>query len=155
MKPLHEELKEIRLKKGISLEEISEKNKIRLDYLEKIEEGDYSVSPLPFVRAFLREYAEVVGIDPDLVMSKFDKKVNTILPPEPGEDPIKEERIDKKEISRERKDLDGETIGDMDKSSENTEYNSASADIDKSDSEKDEVQTSLFNEHEDQQEESV
>ena len=40
-------------------------------------------------------------------------------------------------------------MGDMEKSSENTEYNSASADIDKSYSEKDEIQTSLFNEHED------
>ncbi len=39
--------------------------------------------PLPFIRAFLREYAEVVGIDPNLVMSKFDKKIDTILSSEP------------------------------------------------------------------------
>ena len=152
MKPLHEELKEIRLEKGISLEEISEKTRIRLDYLERIEEGDYSVSPLPFVRAFLREYAEVVGIDPNLVMSKFDKKINTILPPKPNEDKIEEKRIDKKEIPRKHKDSTIETKGDTEKTSEDTEHNSAVADIDKSDSEKDEIQTSFFNEHEDQQE---
>ncbi len=36
MKPLHEELREIRLKAGISLEEISKKTKIRYDYLQRI-----------------------------------------------------------------------------------------------------------------------
>lgn len=155
MKPLHKELKEIRLKKGISLKEISSKTRIRLDYLEKIEAGDYSVSPLPFVRAFLREYAEVVGIDPNLVMSKFDKKINTILPAELNEDPVEEKLTDKKQIPRELEDSIGETMGDVEKTSEDTEHNSAVTDIGKSESEKDEIQTSLFNRYEDRQGKSV
>lgn len=85
MKPLHEELKAIRLKKGISLQEISDKTKIRLDYLERIEDGDFTVTPLPFLRAFLREYAEVLKIEPCRVMLRFDNKVESILSEEQGE----------------------------------------------------------------------
>jgi len=155
MKPLHEELKEIRLRKGISLEEISKKTRIRLDYLEKIEAGEYLMSPLPFVRAFLREYGEVVGIDPNLVMSKFDKKINTILPPEINENPVEGKQIDKKEIPREHEDSTSETMEDMGKTPEGTEHSSSEADIDKSDFEKDEIQTSLFSKHEDKQKGSI
>ena len=78
MNPLHKELKEIRLEKGIELEEISEKTRIRLDYLQRIEEGDFTVAPEPFLRAFLREYGEFVGIDPKLVMLKYENKINNL-----------------------------------------------------------------------------
>jgi transcriptional regulator with XRE-family HTH domain len=79
MKPLHEELKTVRLEKNISLQDISDKMRIKLDFLERIEEGDYSISPMPFLRAFLREYAEAVEIDPQLVMQKFDNKIDSII----------------------------------------------------------------------------
>src|SRR3989339_495413 len=80
MKTLHEELKEIRLTQNTSLKTIAEKTKIRLDFLEKLEEGDYTIAPMPYIRAFLREYAETVGIDPNLVIQKLDNKINSILP---------------------------------------------------------------------------
>ena len=109
MKSLHEELKIVRLQRGISLEEIVKETKIRLDFLERIEEGDYTVTPTPFVRAFLREYAEVVGIDPNLVMQKLDKKIDSILIQETNENSINEEQkhqehSDTKEISLESED---------------------------------------------------
>ncbi len=77
---LHEELKKIRTRKNISLKQVSNETKIRIDFLQRIEEGDYSFAPLPFVRAFLRAYAEVVGVDPFRAMEKLDKKIQTILP---------------------------------------------------------------------------
>jgi len=154
MKPLHEELKIVRLQKGISLEEIAQETKIRLDFLERIEEGDYTVTPLPFVRAFLREYAEVVGIDPHLVMLKFDKKIDSILTPETNEDPINEEQehqehLDTKEMPLESEDsskinIISETQEDDEKNSGDSENPSAEADIEKSDAEKDDSQASLF-----------
>lgn len=79
MKPLHEELKEIRLDKNISLEQIHEATKIYLDFLIKIEDGDFSIVPEPFLRAFLREYAEVVGIDPVRVIQRFENKADKIM----------------------------------------------------------------------------
>jgi len=74
MKPLHAELRETRIEKGISLEDIYRETKIRTTFLERIEDGDYSIVPEPFIRAFLREYAEAVGLDPDRVIAKFEGK---------------------------------------------------------------------------------
>jgi hypothetical protein len=79
MKPLHEELKELRLKKGVTLEDIYAVTKIRPALLEKLEEGDFSIAPEPFIRAFLREYAESTGIDPDRVIARYEKKTTVLL----------------------------------------------------------------------------
>lgn len=84
MIPLHEELKELRLEKGVSLEDISKITKIRIDLLEKLEEGDFSIVPMPYLRAFLREYAEVIGADPDRVIAKFEKKTTRIRDIQPS-----------------------------------------------------------------------
>lgn len=78
MKPLHMELKDIRTEKGISLDDISRETKIRVPFLEKIEEGDFAAVPEPFMRAFLREYAEVIGLNPDRVIAKYEGKEATI-----------------------------------------------------------------------------
>ena len=86
MKPLHEELKEIRLEKGFSLEYISQKTKIRIQFLEKLEEGDFSIVPLTYIRAFLREYAKIVGLDPDLIIAKFEKITQNISIEQPTEE---------------------------------------------------------------------
>lgn len=86
MIPLHEELKEIRLEKGVRLEDISKITKIRIDLLEKLEEGNFSIVPMPYLRAFLREYAEVVGADPDRVIAKFEKKTSRIRDVQPSDE---------------------------------------------------------------------
>ena len=74
MKSLHTELKETRLQKGISLEDIYRETKIRTSFIQQMEEGDFSIVPEPFIRAFLREYAEVVGLDPNRVIAKYEGK---------------------------------------------------------------------------------
>ncbi len=79
MIPLHEELKEIRLEKGVSLTDISDFTKIRVDLLEDMEQGRFDIAPVPYVRAFLREYAEVVGIDPDRVIARYENKIPRIV----------------------------------------------------------------------------
>lgn len=139
MKPLHEELREIRLKAGISLEEIAKKTKIRYDYLERIETGDFSMVPLPFIRAFLREYAVIVGIDPNLAMSKFDKKIDTILSFKPDDDSSEKEKINKKVISDDYEDSSYDAVAtgtevageDAEKAAEVMEHESIETDIDK------------------------
>ena len=84
MIPLHEELKEIRLEHGLNLEDISQYTKIRVDLLEKLEDGNYSFAPIPYVRAFLREYAEVIGVDPDRVIAKLEKKAVRVRDAQPS-----------------------------------------------------------------------
>ncbi len=71
MKELHTELKELRIERGLTIEDIHRQTRIRISFLERIEEGDYSVAPELFIRAFLREYAEAIGIEPGRVMARL------------------------------------------------------------------------------------
>lgn len=76
MSELGHYLKEKRKEKGMSLEEIQEITKIRKRYLEAIEKGEYNVLPGVFyARAFIKSYAEAVGLDPDEVLKTYDHEL--------------------------------------------------------------------------------
>jgi cytoskeletal protein RodZ len=65
-------LRKARLENDISLEQLEEITKIRKRYLEAIETGDYSILPGSFyVRAFIKSYAESVGLDPNEVLALY------------------------------------------------------------------------------------
>ncbi len=84
MTELGEILKEARMKKGYDIEEIQKITKIQKRYLEAIEGGNLDALPGHFyARAFVKSYAEVVGLDPDSVLGH----VKTELP-----SPITEEQ---------------------------------------------------------------
>ncbi|WP_310550377.1 helix-turn-helix domain-containing protein [Paenibacillus glufosinatiresistens] len=71
MSELGRQLKEARLQKGMSLDDVQEVTKIRKKYLEAIEAGDYKALPGSFyVRAFIKTYAEAVGVNPDELMQE-------------------------------------------------------------------------------------
>lgn len=57
--------------------------KIRITILEQMEQGEFSMVPQPFIRAFLREYAGVIGVDPERVIQRYEKKIDYISKPEP------------------------------------------------------------------------
>lgn len=62
--PIGKRLKQIRESKGISLEEISQKTRIRLAYLEAIEADDFEVLPSKIqTRGFLRLYTHELGVE--------------------------------------------------------------------------------------------
>ncbi|QTM99477.1 helix-turn-helix domain-containing protein [Sediminibacillus dalangtanensis] len=66
-----ERLKEAREAKNLSLEEIQQMTKIQTRYLQAIEKGNFSVMPGNFyVRAFIKEYATAVDLDPDVLMEE-------------------------------------------------------------------------------------
>lgn len=65
-------LKKAREEKGFSLDEVQEQTKIRKRYLQALEEGDYEVLPGKFyIRAFIKNYAEFVGLDADEVLKHY------------------------------------------------------------------------------------
>lgn len=65
-------LRKTRLERKISLDDLQEVTKIRKRYLEAIEEGNYKVLPGSFyVRAFIKSYAEAVGLDPTEVLNMY------------------------------------------------------------------------------------
>ena len=71
------DLKKIRDELGISLEEISELVKVRVVYLHAIEDDDFEKAPSRiFLKGFLRAYAQCIGLDADMVASRYLKRIH-------------------------------------------------------------------------------
>ena len=69
-------LKEAREAKGLSLEDLQTITKIQKRYLLGIEEGNYSMMPGKFyVRAFIKQYAEAVGIEPEELFNQYKQDI--------------------------------------------------------------------------------
>ena len=69
-------LKEARIAKNLSLDDLQEITKIQKRYLIGIEEGNYSLMPGNFyVRAFIKQYAEAVGLDPEELFEEFNNEI--------------------------------------------------------------------------------
>jgi cytoskeletal protein RodZ len=69
-------LKEAREGKGLSLDELQSITKIQKRYLIGIEDGNYSMMPGKFyVRAFIKQYAEAVGLDPDPLFEQYKNEI--------------------------------------------------------------------------------
>ncbi|MDI6799269.1 MAG: DUF4115 domain-containing protein [Actinomycetota bacterium] len=59
---------------NLSLKDIEKSTKIRVRYLQAIENDDYSVLPGPvYARGFIRVYARTLGIDPKQIMEMYSK----------------------------------------------------------------------------------
>nr|WP_289037430.1 helix-turn-helix domain-containing protein [uncultured Allobacillus sp.] len=69
-------LREERLNQGLSLEEVKSETKIQTRYLTAVEENDWSKMPGNFyVRAFIREYAEVLGMDSAMLLEEHKNEL--------------------------------------------------------------------------------
>ncbi|MFS0688033.1 helix-turn-helix domain-containing protein [Sporosarcina sp. 179-K 8C2 HS] len=72
MTGLGDRLKEARAAKGYSLDDLQSITKIQKRYLSGIENEDYSMMPGAFyVRAFIKQYSEAVGLDSDEMLSLY------------------------------------------------------------------------------------
>ena len=71
------DLKKIRDELGVSLEEIAETVKVRMAYLRAIEEDQFEKAPSRiFLKGFVRAYAQYIGLDADMVASRYLKRIN-------------------------------------------------------------------------------
>ena len=78
-------LRKAREQRGYSLDDVQEFTKIRKRYLEAIETGDYKVLPGSFyVRAFVKTYAETVGLDAEEVLRLYQKELPKAATSESG-----------------------------------------------------------------------
>jgi cytoskeletal protein RodZ len=82
-------LKKAREQKGYSLDDIQEMTKIRKRYLEAIEDGNYKVLPGSFyLRAFVKNYSETVGLDAEEVLRLYQKDIPTPVRETVAEQPM-------------------------------------------------------------------
>src|SRR5215210_5831553 len=80
-------LRRERERRGISLDALAEATKVSVDLWEGLERNDVSRWPSGhFARAFIRDYAITVGLDPDTVIDEFcrhfviaDRRTNRIV----------------------------------------------------------------------------
>ena len=72
MAQFYKELKELRISKEISLEDLQSKTKINIKYLEAIESGNFEVLPTPYLRLFIRAYALEIGGDANRALEQLD-----------------------------------------------------------------------------------
>jgi len=73
-------LKEARLAKGMSLDDLQEATKIQKRYLVGIEEGNYSMMPGQFyVRAFIKQYAEAVNLRPEELFEQYKSEIPSTI----------------------------------------------------------------------------
>ena len=71
-----EKLKEARKAKGYTLDDLQQMTKIQKRYLIAIEEGNYDVMPGKFyARAFIKQYADTVGLNGDQLLEEYTDAV--------------------------------------------------------------------------------
>ncbi|MBO8170941.1 MAG: helix-turn-helix domain-containing protein [Bacillaceae bacterium] len=76
MSELGKLLKQTREEKKLTLDDIQRVTKIQRRYLEAIEKGNFSTLPGHFyVRAFIKSYAEAVGLSPDELFEEYKEEL--------------------------------------------------------------------------------
>ncbi|WP_034550834.1 helix-turn-helix domain-containing protein [Carnobacterium funditum] len=76
MNEIGEKLQEARKAKGYTLDDLQQMTKIQKRYLIAIEEGNYNVMPGKFyARAFIKQYADTVGLNGDQLLEDYTDTV--------------------------------------------------------------------------------
>ncbi len=100
-----EELKKTRESKKITLQQIANKTKIDIKFLQAIEESKFDIMPDLYIRAFIKEYAQTIDLNPEETIKKFDLsqqgKTEEKIPPDEKKE-IKEEPAKEKPTSSEQ-----------------------------------------------------
>ncbi len=87
---LGEKLKKLRSDKRIALNEVSRVTKIRVEYLQCLEDGKYDELPADvYVRGFLKSYGDFLGVDEYSLVRLFEKEKGIKKNLEKGKNPSK------------------------------------------------------------------
>lgn len=70
------DFKKAREDKNKSLEEISVKTKINVEFLKAMEDNKFDFLHIPYVLAFVKSYAKILGMDVDDVTERLKKQLN-------------------------------------------------------------------------------
>jgi cytoskeletal protein RodZ len=65
-------LREARVRRNLTLQQVEEDIKIRVKYVQAMENEDWDVMPgVTYVKGFLRTYSTYLGLDPDVIIDEF------------------------------------------------------------------------------------
>jgi cytoskeletal protein RodZ len=97
-----EELRNAREKSGVTLQQIAQKSRIDLKFIEAIDRGEFDFLPELYVKAFLKQYARNIGLDEEETIAKYEsaKKGKTVEEEESGQEGNSELQ---KEVHNEKK----------------------------------------------------
>ena len=71
LKKFADELKEQREKAGITLQNVAAKTRIDIKFLNALEDGNFNFLPDIYVKAFIKQYAKVVGLDEEETLQSY------------------------------------------------------------------------------------
>lgn len=96
MDTIGEQLKNARLKKGLTIEDLQKITKIQRRYLSAIEANDFDAMPSDYyTRTFIRQYAEAVGLNSRPLIRRFEGKPDESYEQLPSATPVRGSRKDK------------------------------------------------------------
>jgi transcriptional regulator with XRE-family HTH domain len=107
LKRFTEELKEAREQAGITLQKIAAKTRIDIKFLEALEEGNFGFLPEIYVKAFIKQYAIVVGLDEEETLQKYN------MAKEGGKIVVESKRSDNENVERESSKIQKSGTGDQ------------------------------------------
>jgi cytoskeletal protein RodZ len=75
-----EELRSSREKSGVTVQQIAQKSRIDIKYIEAIDRGEFDFLPELYVKAFIKQYARIIGLNEQKTIAKYEsaKKGKTV-----------------------------------------------------------------------------
>jgi cytoskeletal protein RodZ len=99
MESIGEFFKQVRETKGLTIDEVASKTRIRADFVKALEEGNFAKLPdQVFARGFVRSYARSLGLDEDDAIHRFTQSAGAYYDKQ-----IERERLKVKQAEEERK----------------------------------------------------
>ena len=78
METIGEFFRQVRETKGLTIDEVASKTRIRTDFVKALEEGNFAKLPdQVFARGFVRSYARSLGLDEDDAIHRFTQSAGT------------------------------------------------------------------------------
>jgi cytoskeletal protein RodZ len=99
MESIGEFFRQVREMKGLTVEEVASKTRIRTDFVRALEEGNFAKLPdQVFARGFVRSYARSLGLDEEDAIHRFIQSAGTFY-----EKQEERERLRVREVEEERR----------------------------------------------------
>lgn len=80
-------LREARVRRNLTLQQVEEDTKIRVKYIQAMENEEFDVMPGPtYIMGFLRSYSSYLGLDPEVIIAEYRSRAasgDALRPPEP------------------------------------------------------------------------